>query len=302
MRKIVDPVIHSTKELRSLVKRISDDGLEHFRGQLGNIPFFTSIKIIASVDLKNRDETHYFLVPYRLNESSYALFTQRVLPDGVGPANSLPKARIFHLPDKAASAAIEKLATNQIKELKLKTASTSAPLADRLDLLAQEIDRHSDRITGGLVLIGGVIAIANPILGIGIAAKALLPTVTSKLSKHGINHVSDWLRDKKVKSLEKSATNEAEKEISKLAPEILNDPVLRLLEESLETSDTNHDPNIAFAAMMNTPSEATATIFTASAISHVYADCMADPATHSKAQLHPADLRWLKSLAELKPS
>lgn len=299
MRKLIDPAIRSAKELSLTAKRIAEDGLENFRGQLGNIPFFSSVKIIESNALKGRDETHYFLVPYRLAQSGYALFTQRVLPDGVGPSNALPKARIFHLPDEGAITTIEMLAADQIKEQKLENIDSSAPLADRLDLLAEEIDSQSNKITGGLVIIGGVVAIANPVLGLGIAAKALLPTVTSKLSKHGINHVSDWLRDRKVKSLEETASNAAQKEIKKLAPEIMSDPVLRLLEESLSTSDVSYDPSIPFASMMNTPDEAAATILTASAISQVYADCLVNNTTHTEAKLHPADLTWLNSLAEL---
>ena len=41
-------------------------------------------------------------------EGAFAVYTKRVLPPDTGPTNSLPKARIFHVPDESGMAAIER--------------------------------------------------------------------------------------------------------------------------------------------------------------------------------------------------
>lgn len=267
---------------------------------MGKIPLFSSVRVIESSELEDTDETHYFLVPYRLSDSGYALFTQRVLPEGAGPGNFLPKARIFHLPGGGTIDTFEKLIVDQLKDEKIQNIDISAPLADRLDMIAEEIDHQSNLITGGLVVIGGVVAVINPLLGVSIAAKALLPTLGSKLSKHGINHLSDWLRDKKLQTSEKNAILDAQKEIKRLPPEVRIDPTLAILEEALSTADPDHEPGFAFANSMKTPAEASSVMLTAKAISFIYEASLMDSSTHSEAHLHPADTAWLRSLSELE--
>ncbi len=300
MKQALDPIVKTTNDLRETVKRITQDGLQLFRSNLGNLPLFASIRAVESSELKDRDETHYFLIPYRISECGYSLFNQRVLPQGIGPENNLPKARIFHLPAQGTLETLELLVTNALQHKKLQSINLANPLADRLDALAEEIDSQSNKVTGGLVLIGSVIAIANPLLGVSIAAKALLPTVGSKLSKHGMNQLSEWLRAQKLKTFQKSATTEAQKEVQRLKPEVCIDPILQLLEEALSTSDPDHDPSLLFAHTMKTPAEASATALTAIAISQTYEECLQDPQLCKQAVLHGADITWLNTLKELQ--
>jgi len=299
VKQILAPVLRTANDLTDAAKKITDEGISLFRSTLGNLPLLSSVRAIESDELEDKDETHYFLVPYRLSETGYALYTQRVLPQGTGPENKLPKARIFHLPAEGTVETLEDLLIEQLKQEKISTLDPSAPLADRLDMMADEIDNQSNLITGGLVVIGGVVAIVNPLLGVGIAAKAILPTIGSKLSKHGINHVSDWLRDKKIQASEKNATADAQKEIKRLPPEVKVDPSLALLEIALGTTDPAHDPNLEFASFMSSPKEATATALTAEAISCTYEPILKDKSSHKAAHLHPADIAWLKALADL---
>ncbi|BDS05320.1 hypothetical protein NT6N_03600 [Oceaniferula spumae] len=292
-------MIRSANDLSEVAKKIAADGVEFFRSNLGKLPLLSSVRAVESSELTSRDETHYFLVPYRLSESDYALYTHRVLPEGVAPENALPKARIFHLPNMDTLAKLEELITEQLKDDNLRKINSSAPLADRLDLIANEIDKQSNRITGGLVLIGGVVAIANPLLGVGIAAKALLPTLGSKLSKHGISHATDWLREKKQKASDRIAGSEAKKAVKKLPSEVQVDPVLTLLESALSTPTADHDPSFEFSQLMNDPSEAMAVVHTAEAVSCIYEDCLQQPVNYTEAKLDASDVAWLKSLAEL---
>jgi len=237
MKQIFDPVLRTANDLSETARRITDDGIRLFRSSLGKLPLLSSVRAIESSEIEGRDETHYFLVPFRLSESGYTLFTQRVLPEGTAPENILPKARVFHLPQESSIESLETLITDQLKENNLKNLGSSALIADRLDMVAEEIDSQSNLITGGLVVIGGVVAVVNPLMGVGIAAKAILPTLGSKLSKHGINHLSDWLRDKKQQSNEKTATADAIKEIKRLPAEIEISSALALLEETVSTKD-----------------------------------------------------------------
>jgi hypothetical protein len=51
-----------------------------------------------------------------------------------------------------------------------------------------------------LLIIGGAAAFANPIIGAGIAAKALFPSLGDKASKLGLNFDGKKLRDRSEKS------------------------------------------------------------------------------------------------------
>lgn len=302
MRQVIDPVVKTAADLTAASKRIIEDGVKFFRGSLGKIPLFSSVIARNSDEVIERDETHYYLVPYRLSECGYALYTERVLPHGTGPENDLVKARVFHLPAKGTLSVMEALLSAQLKDKHRQQINDDTPLANRLDLIAEEIDKQSNIVTGGLILIGGAVALANPLLGVGIAAKALLPTLGSKLSKHGINHVTDWLRDKKMKSSDIEAAAQAAKEIKRLKPEISMNETLALLEESLATPDESHDPSIPFSDQLKTPEHALKAIQTSVAILCVYQDCLDREQTYTEACLHHADVSWLKSLQELTQS
>ena len=227
MKHIIDPIVKTTSDVTEVAKRIVEDGVEFFRGTLGKLPLFSSVIARESKENITHDETHYFLVPYRLSEVNYALYTQRVLPEGVGPENDLPKAKIFHLPAVGTLDTLEELLFEQLSAKHRQQYSNELPIADRLDLIAKEIDKQSNLVTGGLVLIGGAVAIANPLVGVGIAAKALLPTLGSKLSKHGINHVTDWLRDKNGSHLTKLQMPRPKRKSSSSQPRLK--PMIHLL-------------------------------------------------------------------------
>jgi hypothetical protein len=132
-----------------------------------------------------------------------------VLPEGVGPKNELPKRRVFHLPSGVSEERLEELLEQQIAGRKLASAEKGSDLADRVDEIAAEIDAKSNLVTGGLLLIGGAVAIANPVVGVGIAAKALLPGVGGVLSKFGAKALGGALRGHKESKVEKEAEKAA---------------------------------------------------------------------------------------------
>jgi hypothetical protein len=178
----------------------------------------------------SRDESHYFLIPDPGTAEGFTLVEKRRLPEGVGSVNSLPKVRVFHVHDPAALSILEaRLVGNMLFGNNGETG-LEHDLADRLEAMGEEIDHQSNWVTGGLILIGGVVAIANPLLGIGIAAKALLPEIGGKLVKLGMGATADTLR-RVGNSLRKGiARRDAEAQVKRMKPELVVDPVLAFLD------------------------------------------------------------------------
>jgi len=205
-------------------------GVAFLRSSIGSLPFLAATTVDASAANPERDETHYFLVPDPAQAGGFTLAERRRLPEGVGSVNSLPKVRIFHVHDRAAIVLLEQGLAGKISSERLEPAGLDHDLADRMEAMGEEIDRQSHWVTGGLIVVGGVVAIANPILGVGIAAKALIPEIGAKLAKYGLGAVADSM--KKIGSAwrESSAKREAAAEIKRMKPELVIDPVLGFLD------------------------------------------------------------------------
>lgn len=77
----------------------------------------------------DRDETHYFLVPSLQNQGNYTLYRIRSLPNGVGPKNDLPKARIFQLPASGTENRLIDILTRELTEEQPKGIDVNSPLA-----------------------------------------------------------------------------------------------------------------------------------------------------------------------------
>jgi hypothetical protein len=242
------------------------------------------------------DETHYFLVPFRCADEGYALHVQRALPPGTGLVNSLPRRRIFHLPDLAGRERLESLLHFSLAGQAMAEIPAGSDLADRLEKMAEAIDEQTGRVTGGLLVVGGIVAIANPLLGVGIAAKALLPSAASVVTKGAAGYVSDKLRSRAKKNRVEEARDEAAEEVRKLKPELFENPLLRLLEQAVSTADPAHDP--AFEELKIAPDLPWMRLrgLTTTAVAACYRDILDDPADCVKAALHPPDVQWLRSL------
>jgi len=249
MKKLWDPIVKSAEDLQAAASRLVDEGVTFFRAQLGSIPLLSSSKAEIGGE---RDETHYFLIPNPEATGSYTLFRTRVLPDGIGPENELPKARIFQLPAQGTTEHLIHLLSVEIQDQHLQKADPESPLAARLENIADEIDKQSNRVSGGLLLIGGAVAIANPLLGVGIAAKSLLPSLGSKLSVHGVKHASSWLRSRNTKAQNSGAQKSAQSEIKKLKPEVRLNPVTQILERALHSQKNDFDPTLESSELFDT--------------------------------------------------
>lgn len=204
------------------------NGFSFLQSTVGTLRLFSSTRVDANLENPAQDETHYFLIP--LPNGQYALAERRCLPPGIGTVNSLPKVRIFHVHDPAGVAVLEDQLLGRIAKERLQAPGLDADIAKRLEAIGEEIDQQSMWVTGGLVMVGTAVAIANPLLGIGIAAKALLPDLGSKLTKMGLGAAADSVRRMGSSWRERSARKEATQEIRRLKPRVAIDPVLSFVD------------------------------------------------------------------------
>ncbi len=205
-------------------------GLSYLQSTVGSLRLFSSTRIDSAVGNPAQDETHYILIP---TPDGYVLAERRRLPEGVGTVNSLPKVRIFHVHDPAGVVVLEEQLLGKLAKERVQEPGLDADLAKRLETIGEEIDRQSFWVTGGLVVVGSAVAIANPLLGIGIAAKALLPELGSKLTKFGLGAAADSVRRMGNSWRERSARNAAASDIRRLRPQVMVDPVLAFIDEQV---------------------------------------------------------------------
>ena len=224
-------------------------GFEFLRSSIGSLPFFAATSVDSAGGNPERDETHYFLVPDPGADGGFGLAERRRLPEGVGTVNSLPKVRVFHFHDVAGVAVLEEKLLGKIATERSAQADSDSDLAERMENLGEEIDRKSNWVTGGLIVVGGVVAVANPLLGVGIAVQALLPELGSKLTKFGLGAAADKLRKIGANRREEKARKEAASEVKAMKPELLEDPVLRFLDEMVSLGG-KADPMMAELARL----------------------------------------------------
>jgi hypothetical protein len=161
--------------------------------QIGNLPFFASFTEDEMDTGREFDEKHYFLVPYTESSEGFSLFSLRSLPKGVPPINEYPKRRVFHLPTLESEAQLRDLIIKVDKLTVNSNQGRECTMGDGLHSLANNIDKLESNITNGALLIGGLVAIFNPVVGAGIAIMALLPGVGITLGKFGLNSVAEKL-------------------------------------------------------------------------------------------------------------
>ena len=199
---------------------------------------------------------------------------------------------------------LEELIFKDLLQRKRQTANDDeVSVGDRLNELADEIDKHSRYVTGGLLLAGGAAAIVNPLLGVGIAAKALLPSLGAAFSREGLKHVGEklnlWKREKeeKVRHAETKAEMNSSGEVK-----LEVNPLLQALDKALDTSEEEYDPLFEFDLgefEMTGWNSRDILQLTAKVLSDVYADLIDGKVDRGTSRLGPEDIRWLRTLREV---
>jgi hypothetical protein len=301
MKFLADKIISTAQDAKDLAVRLVSGGVDYLRSTVGSLPLFAGTRVYEATDDLTADETHYFLIPLRTVPDGYVISVQRAIPTGHGLENGLPKRRVFHLPALAARERLEAILTANLarENLAQTPGATHSDFADRLDTIADEIDKQSDRVTGGLLVIGGAVAIANPLLGVAIAAKAIFPSLGSKITREALKFVGGKFRASAEQSGREAAEKKAAGEVNRLEPSIYADPLLTLLDTALSTEAAEHDPYAEMPETDGTPGSNRVRELTARAIAQCYAAVLAAPDPPAAAKLHAPDIAWLRWLSRV---
>lgn len=275
---------------RSIADKASEElssGFELVKEKVNGLPVFVSAEKSDKYSGTEYDEKHYFVIPYELSEYKFALHTMRCLPNNVPEINDLPKRRVFHFANEHAESTLRHYMRQSAEDM---VREQKANEKNSLESLANEIDSLDTKLTYGMLLVGGLAAFINPILGVGIAAKALLPSAGSLFNKYGLRptgeKLSKYQLEKSIKAAEDNMTREFE---AANTVQVIN-PILQALELALRTTEDQHDPltgpNLAQGSIPELDHERWREL-TELAVCHVYKEVYEDPSLHQKAKLGP---------------
>ncbi len=242
MKFIQDPVLRTTRQLPEFAEQAIAGGKSFIASSLNDIPLLASVIATSRDDAQQTDETHYFLVPFRLANCGYALFSSRRLPKGCPAENVLPKRRIFHLPAEGMETLLERLVLDRLADQQKISNTTAESIQERFRKFGEEIDAHSDQVTGGLLIASAYAATVSPIAGVGVAAGALLSVIGGKLSREGLKHTGEKLQQWRDVSDARNRRKEARKQLASATVEIEVNPILQTLEKALGTDASEFEP------------------------------------------------------------
>lgn len=242
MNSILKKLADEAANTADLASSIAESGLKSVSDVFEGTQIFGSL-MASSTEDTIYDETHYLLVPLLGKDAEHAIYTKRILPPDTGSVNSLPKARIFHVSDESGRDLLEQELVAKLVRDRNGDAVGPSEFADTLDHLADQIDNETSKLSGGLLLIGTAVAIVNPVVGIGIAAKGLLPSISAKASKAGADYVGNRLRVWNKSSMLSNLKKKASKKVRKLKPQIYSNPIIRSLDAITSNPETDFDPS-----------------------------------------------------------
>ncbi|WP_020407893.1 hypothetical protein [Hahella ganghwensis] len=291
IRETLNSLDSASEQLIAGINRKLDSVSKHING----LQLFASLEKTDSYE-KQYDEMHYFVVPYKLSAAGFSLHTTRCLPTDALEVNDLPKRRVFHLPNEHYETALKSYLIETAREL---SETQTADTPHSLEELADSIDNLDRKLTYGMLLVGGLTALVNPLAGAGIAAKAMLPGIGPTIGKYGLRTLGSKLSQQQ----KKKALIEAEKHVLKQFTsadtiKVIN-PILQELELALRTTEQEHDPltdfNLATGSLPELDGDRWKSL-TEKAVQHTYQELLQHPDLHTKACLGPEDIRWLKTM------
>ena len=278
-------------------------GFTLLKEKVNGLPIFISLE--RSSDYKNEelfDEKHYFVIPFNLSEHGFALHTMRCLPESVTEINDLPKRRVFHFSSLHAESALKEYMVESARDI-VEENRDSTP--NSLETLADDLDALDKKLTYGMLLVGGIAAVFNPLVGAGIAVKALLPGVATLVNKFGLRPGAEKWDKMKLEKEMRQAEERITKQFKESATLRVVNPILQELDFALRTTEEEHDPlidpNLADGSIPELSNDRWRHL-TEVAICHVYKEVYEDSSQHKQACLGPEDLRWLKVMFEANKS
>ena len=272
---------------------------------VGRLPLLGSAETSDHFD-SQCDEKHYLVIPFRQSEAGHSLYVLRCLPEGVPPINDLPKRRVFHLPHPNGGPLLRQLLLEDAREKASET--TDEGVGDSLNALADRIDQIEGKVFYGLLAIGGLVALANPLVGATIAAKSLIPSLGLELSRFGLKSAGEALQKRRVEGQVRAAEKEVRRQFSETKANSFVNPLLEQLEWALRTGGEEYRPLEDWTWQSDDESAATLAAtdrerwgrLTKQAVVNVYRDVMQQPKQWAAASLGAEDVAWLRAMqAEL---
>lgn len=293
MNSVIKKLAESSEDLKSFALQLKESGVQSVRGAVSNFGIVRSL--FAGNSDTERDETHYFLLPDFTGAKAGVVYTTRVLPEGVLSENSLPKARVFHIANGTGTQRLEALLEEETKHSISRTEpSADSDLATALERFAEKIDEESNYLTGGIMLVGGVVTVFNPLVGIGISLAGWAAALGSKASVVGTEYLSTKVRQWTEAKADKQLTKEAGKVISALKPEIYENPVISSLEMMAQGKTGDYDPFLDRENWIDSFTLRQYHSLTMSAVTEVY------DSRESLEGLSHLHRSWIKSLGQVE--
>ena len=228
----ISPALELGETLFGKVLGTLDDGVGVLKSTMGGIPFLGKTASSASYDHEKIDERHYFLVPDPSDPEKFSLCITRCLPDDVPPINDLPKRRLLHLPSEHALPMLEDIVLKEASDAIKAEEIEPGMLVRNLSGLLDEIDKVDDKAFQGLLLVGGLVALANPLAGAAVAAKAAVPAMAVVLSKYGLKVATDTASNVEIARKIKKAEKDLKKQFSQSGTSMVINPLLASLGDS----------------------------------------------------------------------
>lgn len=272
-----------------------DVGMSLVKKVIGGLPVLVSLERVDD-KTENYDEKHYFVIPFHLSDSKFSLHTMRSLPEGAPEVNDLPKRRVFHFPNEHYEETLRQFMLEAARSAAYESHSNDI---SSIEKLADEIDILDSKLTYGMLFVGGLAAIFNPLIGVGIAAKALLPSVSGLFNRYGLRPIGEKATRSQIEQRAKEAEQSVLKQFSESTTLKVINPILNELEFALRTTEEQHDPlsdpNLASAQLTELENSDWRKL-TERAVYDVYKEVLNDNKLHAGANLGPEDIRWLNVL------
>ena len=185
------------------------------------------------------DEHHYFAVPFLGSDSGIRLYELSIRSPGVPAVNDLPKQKILHLP----SPHYEKGLRDQlIAEVRISALSEHRGRSGTLERLPQTATNCCWGLALGLVSVGGLAALWNPIVGMAITSRALIPGGLGVLNTITLEPVAERVWRRRVLKEMDNAEQRLRDELSAPEAKWIVNPLLAHMLLALETTEAEHDP------------------------------------------------------------
>jgi hypothetical protein len=279
---------------------VAGAGVGYVTELVGSLRLFGSTRVSSAN--RKYDERHYLLVPDTRSEDSYSLVVTRCLPDGVPPINELPKLRILHLPSVESEAMLRSLLIRQAQAEELSKPTQGKSMGDRARELADYIDALDDRVFGGVLLIGGLVAIFNPLAGAAIAAKSLVPSLGMLASKYGLRIAELTLNHTDMKRKAKQAEKDVLNQFRGSQTQPYVNAILTITERAIQTTADEFDPMLELHSLLQSEiavEDRRKLQLAAAAVLDVFDTAILSAKEAKKAGLGQEDLRFLDVLKGL---